>query len=113
MPPQDLFATVDPGLNFELLPGLADISWIDRARVSAIEVVDISSAAFRLVRSCDIVLAIAPLLQAALFQTRLRRIARRYAGTVVEIRAACATIFPFRYRVSWRQTIGSDKLAAL
>jgi hypothetical protein len=108
-----LFATVDPGLNFELIPGLADISWIDRARVSAIDVVDISSVAFSLVRSCDIVLAIALLLQAALFQTRLRRIARRNAGTVLEIRAAVPRFFRFGIAPRGDRRSGSDKLAAL
>ncbi|WP_456721151.1 MULTISPECIES: hypothetical protein [unclassified Bradyrhizobium] len=46
---------VDPRFNFKLITGLADVGQIDRQHVGTIDVVDISSAALRLILLRDVV----------------------------------------------------------
>ncbi|WP_456706924.1 MULTISPECIES: hypothetical protein [Bradyrhizobium] len=51
----EVIKPVDPRFDFKLITGLADIGQIDRQHVGAIDVVDISSAALRLVFLRDVV----------------------------------------------------------
>ncbi|WP_308444472.1 hypothetical protein [Bradyrhizobium sp. RD5-C2] len=46
---------VDPRFNFKLIAWLADIAQIDRQHVGAVDVVDVSSAALRLILLRDVV----------------------------------------------------------
>ncbi|WP_349630032.1 hypothetical protein [Bradyrhizobium tropiciagri] len=51
----EIVEPVDPRFNFKLITGLADIGQIDRQHVGAIDVVNISSTALRLIFLCDVV----------------------------------------------------------